>query len=182
MRNELIAERRSLDCINRTSHRSQSSFSTLLFLMTVLIFNCCLVSVEGQGNSNPVFDGVQRDDEIAIRDAIQKDPSSIDTKGVGGQTPLIHAVLTGKLTAVKTLIDLGADMTATEKDGYNILHAAGFQGRDAILQYLLSSDKVKSAGLDPKADQHSDGYYPLHRACWGYVMYTSIESIVRAIN
>mmetsp|Transcript_55730 Transcript_55730/g.135035 ORF Transcript_55730/g.135035 Transcript_55730/m.135035 type:complete len:197 (-) Transcript_55730:83-673(-) len=134
----------------------------------VLIAMClCIVVVFGNDNvPNHVFVGVQEDDETSIRAAIEENPSLLDEKGVvGGQTPLIHAVLTGKRLAVKTLVELGADTTATEKDGYNILHAAGFQGRAVILQYLLS-DNVKT-GLDPLTDQHSDGYYPLHRACWG---------------
>ena len=137
--------------------------------LILLVMCLCTVTVSGQANGpNPVFLGVQQDDETSIRAAIEEDPTLLDKKGVGGQTPLIHAVLTGKRLAVKTLIELGADTTATEKDGYNILHAAGFQGRAVILQYLLS-DKVKT-GLDPLTDQHSDGYYPLHRACWGYVL------------
>ena len=135
----------------------------------VVVLSCCIIAVcTGNGDGpNPVFVGVQQDDETSIRVAIEDDPKLLDEKGVGGQTPLIHAVLTGKRVAVKTLIELGADTAATEKDGYNILHAAGFQGRAVILQYLLS-DKVKT-GLDPLTDQHPDGYFPLHRACWGYV-------------
>lgn len=109
---------------------------------------------------NPVFEGVQQDDGEMIRNALGADPSLLESVGVGGQTPLIHAVLTGKLTAVKTLLELGADTTATEKDGYNVLHAAGFQGRDEILKLLLDR------GLDP-LDKHADGFYPIHRACWG---------------
>mmetsp|Transcript_55729 Transcript_55729/g.135033 ORF Transcript_55729/g.135033 Transcript_55729/m.135033 type:complete len:204 (-) Transcript_55729:54-665(-) len=134
----------------------------------VLIAMClCTVAVFGNDNGpNRVFVGVQQDDETSIRSAIEDSPSLLDEKGVGGQTPLIHAVLTGKRVAVKTLIELGADTIATEKDGYNILHAVAFQGRAVILRYLLSDDNVKT-GLDPLTDQHSDGYYPLHRACWG---------------
>jgi ankyrin repeat protein len=109
---------------------------------------------------NAVFEGVQKDDDAMIRNALEADPSLLESIGVGGQTPLIHAVLTGKLTAVKTLLELGADTTATEKDGYSVLHAAGFQGRAEILKILLDR------GLDP-LDKHQDGFYPIHRACWG---------------
>ncbi len=109
---------------------------------------------------NPFFEGVQNDDENLIRQAYDESPTLIESVGVGGQTPLIHAVLTGKLNAVRTLLELGADTAATEKDGYNVLHAAGFQGRGEILKVLLKK------GLNPM-DQHKDGYYPIHRACWG---------------
>jgi ankyrin repeat protein len=109
---------------------------------------------------NAFFEGVQKDDEALIRQAFDETPSLIESVGVGGQTPLLHAVLTGKLEAVRTLLELGADMSSTEKDGYNVLHASGFQGRAEILKVLLQK------GLNP-LDQHKDGYYPLHRACWG---------------
>ena len=110
-----------------------------------------------------VFEGVQIDDADYIMSALEKDPDLLNAIGVGGQTPLIHAVLTGKTTAVQTLLEAGADTTLTEKDGYNLFHAAGFQGRAEILEILLTSDKVK---LDPM-EKHADGYYPIHRACWG---------------
>jgi ankyrin repeat protein len=113
---------------------------------------------------NAFFEGVQRDDEALIRQAYDENPSLIESVGVGGQTPLIHAVLTGRLVAVRTLLELGADTTATEKDGYNVMHAAGFQGRAEILEELL----LPRRGLvDPLMRQHPDGYYPMHRSCWG---------------
>ena len=43
----------------------------------------------------------------------------INTIGPGGQTPLMHAVLSGKLKAVKALLKLGADTTIGEKDEQN---------------------------------------------------------------
>ena len=39
---------------------------------------------------------------------------------------MLHAILTGKAKAVKTLLYLGADTSAKEKDGYGVLHAAAF--------------------------------------------------------
>jgi len=106
----------------------------------------------------------QEDDAAAITSSVQTNPSALESIGPGGQTPLIHAVLTGKATAVKTLLELGADALATEKDGYNVLHAAGFQGRAQILQTLLDHFRQADADktLDPKTDVHKDGYFPLH--------------------
>jgi ankyrin repeat protein len=126
-------------------------------IVAALVF---LLSPTVEAIPNAVFEGVQQDDEALIRNALAADPSLLESVGVGGQTPLIHAVLTGKLTAVKTLLELGADTTATEKDGYNVLHAAGFQGRADVLKVLLDR------GLDPMS-KHKDGFYPIHRACWG---------------
>jgi ankyrin repeat protein len=109
-----------------------------------------------------LFTAVQDDDPTGIGQAID-DGADINQIGTGGQTPLVHAVLTGKLNAVKTLLTLGADTSLAEKDGYNVMHAAGFQGRAEILKTLLNHGE----GLAPLMTKHSDGYYPLHRACWG---------------
>ncbi|KAG7348066.1 ankyrin repeat domain protein [Nitzschia inconspicua] len=125
-----------------------------------LIATLLMISPMALAIPNAVFEGVQLDDGDKIRTALEADPSLLESIGVGGQTPLIHAVLTGKMNAVKTLLDVGADTSATERDGYNVMHAAGFQGRAEILQVLLDR------GLDPM-DKHKDGFYPLHRACWG---------------
>ena len=117
-------------------------------------------------DSNAVFEAVKNDDSAAIRSAIENDSSMKESIGPGGQTPLIRAILTGKLNAVNTLLDLGADASATEKDGYTVFHAAGFQGRAEILEVLLQyfADQKESGGfvLDPVTDKHKDGFYPMH--------------------
>ena len=40
--------------------------------------------------------------------------------------------LGGHLDAAKALLELGADVTVPEKDGYTPMHGAGFQGRAEI--------------------------------------------------
>jgi ankyrin repeat protein len=141
-------------------------------------FSLCLIVVFGlshqicsASDDNEIFEGVQKDDTTAIKSAVKNDPSTLESITLGGQTPLIHAVLFGKLESVKTLLDLGANTAATEADGYNVLHAAGFQGRSEILEVLLQHfANQKEAGgfvLNPSTDKHEDGYYPIHRSCWG---------------
>ena len=109
--------------------------------------------------SDDIFEAVRKDSEQQIRTAIDAGVD-INTIGPGGQTPLMHAVLSGKLKAVNALLQLGADTTIGEKDGYVPIHGAGFQGRAEIAQALIDH------GVDP-SHQHSDGFMPIHRACWG---------------
>jgi len=106
-----------------------------------------------------IFDAVRQDSDTQIQSAIDEGVD-INSIGPGGQTPLMHAVLSGKTNAVKKLLKLGADTTIGEKDGYVPIHGAGFQGRAKIAQILIDH------GVDPSV-KHSDGYMPIHRACWG---------------
>eukprot|EP00316_Scyphosphaera_apsteinii_P024814 CAMPEP_0119324316 /NCGR_PEP_ID=MMETSP1333-20130426/62822_1 /TAXON_ID=418940 /ORGANISM="Scyphosphaera apsteinii, Strain RCC1455" /LENGTH=145 /DNA_ID=CAMNT_0007331995 /DNA_START=147 /DNA_END=584 /DNA_ORIENTATION=- len=95
-----------------------------------------------------------------IKSALKTSPESLNVQGPGGQSPLMHAVLSGKVRAVKFLLKKGADPKVPEKDGYTPMHGAGFQGRAEIARLLIGH------GLDP-FDVHKDGHSPMQRACWG---------------
>ena len=139
---------------------------TFLTSFLLLFAFCALFAsvTEAGSEDDSIFHAVRedKDDGAAIRSWVEKDPSLLESIGSGGQTPLIHAVLQGKIHSVQTLLELGADTSATEKDGYNVLHAAGFQGRGEILQLLLDHFSANGLAMDPSTDQHTDGYYPLH--------------------
>mmetsp|Transcript_60840 Transcript_60840/g.113778 ORF Transcript_60840/g.113778 Transcript_60840/m.113778 type:complete len:180 (-) Transcript_60840:29-568(-) len=102
---------------------------------------------------------VRQDDPAQIQKALDEG-EDINKIGQGGQSPLMHAVLTGNAAAVGFLLEKRADTSIPEKDGYTPMHGAGFQGRAEIAKLLISH------GLDPR-DRHKDGFTPLHRACWG---------------
>ena len=78
-----------------------------------------------------------------------------------GQTPLMAAILRGKPETVKYLLGKGADVTIAEKQGYTPAHGAAYAGKADILKIL------KEHGIDIITDEHSDGFLPFHRACWG---------------
>ena len=110
-------------------------------------------------DAQALFAAVQADDAGAIERELER--SDINSRGPGGQTPLMHAVLSGKVNAVKALLKLGADTSIGEKDGYTPMHGAGFQGRAEIARILVLDGK-----LNP-SDRHEDGHTPFERACWG---------------
>ena len=116
----------------------------------------CFLSVV---HSKFIFDAVRADDPEEIAESL-KNGADINMIGNGGQTPLMNAVLSGKLESVEYLLSQGADTSIGEKDGYTPMHGAGFQGRAEIARVLINH------GLDPR-DKHQDGYEPIHRACWG---------------
>jgi ankyrin repeat protein len=151
-------------CFIKEGNAIMHGYSFILLVVLAAIINLTTITLASPSSATvgSIFDGVAADDEQMIRSIVAKDPTMLEAVAGGEQTPLIRAVLSGKLTAVKTLLDLGADTSAVEKDGYNVLHAAGFQGRAEILKVLLEEQR----GLDPMV-MHQDGYYPMHRACWG---------------
>ena len=128
-----------------------------------------------------IFDAIKNDEVDAIRTFVEKDPATLESiygggqKGItvyrSGRTPLLYAVLEGKSQAVKTLLELGADVHATEQDGYNVLHAAGTQGRAEVLEILMDHFSENSIDMNITTDQHADGFYPLHVSFSNYNRY-----------
>ena len=116
-------------------------------------------SLAARPEDNALFEAVNKDDMGLIKAALEAG-ANIDVQGPGGQSPLMHAVLGGKLAAVKFLLKRGADASIPEKDGYTPMHGAGFQGRAEIARVLHSY----GVALD---DVHADGHPPITRACWG---------------
>ena len=116
--------------------------------------------------SNEVFQAIKSDDKTAL-EKILKDPnlsSFINQKDEeSGQTPVMMSVLRGRTEMVRLLLaEEEVDVTIGEMQGYTVMHGAGFQGRAEILRLLLKDKR----NIDP-GHFHSDGFSPLHRACWG---------------
>jgi ankyrin repeat protein len=110
-----------------------------------------------------LFYAVDADDADGVRAAVEGG-ARINERGdgfsQGGQTALMFASLTGKTNAIRALLDLKADATLGEKDGYTPLHGAAFQGRAEAAAILLADPSVPNTF-------HDDGFAPIHRACWG---------------
>ena len=70
-----------------------------------------------------------RSSDVATLKEIYKGSNLINIPEPGsGQTPLMAAILSGQTKAVKVLLlELNADPTIPEKDGYTPPHGAGFQ-------------------------------------------------------
>jgi len=77
------------------------------------------------------------------------------------QSPLMTACLKGNLEIVKYLFENGADPKIGESDGYLPMDGVSFQGRVDVAKYLIEEQKLDFDYL------HTDGYAPIHRACWG---------------
>lgn len=69
-----------------------------------------------------IFKAVEKDSVEDLEAHLKADPTQLNAIGPDGQTPLMNAVLTGKVNAVKFLLSKGADTTIGEKDGYTPMH------------------------------------------------------------
>jgi ankyrin repeat protein len=129
-------------------------FSTVFFLLGFHISSALpdinLRSIIAEGNKEKLLEALN---DVKLKKGLNK-------PGMGGQTPLMSAVLSGETYAIEPLLAAGADYTIPEKDGYTPMHGAGFQGRAEIVPILAAH------GV-PLIDQHRDGHSPMHRACWG---------------
>eukprot|EP00434_Breviolum_minutum_P017697 symbB.v1.2.015622.t1/scaffold1162.1/size134634/9 len=79
-----------------------------------------------------------------------------------GQTPVMSASLAGHAEVVEFLIQRGCNVTIGDKDGYKPLDASTWMGHLEVVEVLMkysSPEKLHSF--------HSDGFAPIHRACWG---------------
>jgi ankyrin repeat protein len=131
----------------------------LLFTVALLSTTLSRAAVGGLGLS--LSASVAVGDAARVKAALAAGAEGeLNVRGPAGQTPLMAACLGGHADVAVLLLDAGADATIGEKDGYTCLHGAGFQGRAAVARAALPR-------LDHSASQHRDGFFPIHRACWG---------------
>ena len=128
----------------------------------------CLVQESAGDVIDDVFEAVRKNDVTKMKDILEinrdtlEDFINIRDKS-SGQTPLMMSVLMGRVDLVRLLLaENVVDVTVGEKDGYTPFHGAGFQGRAEITKLLLKDDRK----INPN-QIHNDGFYPMHRACWG---------------
>jgi ankyrin repeat protein len=138
-------------------------------VQTLLLLSLLFVSSNAQdGGSTPearlLMACMSERGEDPVQDVMRALEAGADINVVdkrSGQTPLMAAVLRGKDQIVHNLLANGADVTISEKDGYTPAHGAAFQGRLGVMRQL------NEHGIDIIHDEHTDGFLPFHRACWG---------------
>lgn len=120
-----------------------------------------VAAATGHTQTKRIYQAVTENNVDLVKELISKGQDINERMNGSKQTPLMQAVLGGHFLVAKALLELGADVTVEEKDGYTPLHGAGFQGRAEIARLLLQH------GIPIHGTIHNDGYQPFHRACWG---------------
>ena len=84
-------------------------------------------------SAKDLFDAVTKGDVAAVKSIIEDNNESVaelvNIRELGsGQTPIMKSVLMGKTEIAEYLLSVGeVDVTIGEKDGYTVMHGAGFQ-------------------------------------------------------
>jgi ankyrin repeat protein len=72
-----------------------------------------------------------------IASILDRDTTLIDRADARGRTALYHAARNNRLTAVKLLVERGADVNRSDAVGIAALHRASQQCSDELIQYLI---------------------------------------------
>jgi len=83
-----------------------------------------------------LFSTIDNNDMEALR-AVIRQGRSLEVRDLGGDTPFIHAALTGNNDAARLLLAHGADIDAQGKYGTTALQIAAFQGNETLARLLL---------------------------------------------
>jgi membrane-bound acyltransferase YfiQ involved in biofilm formation len=86
---------------------------------------------------SPLVEAIRNHDLSALQRESARGPELDRVDPEFGMPPLSWAALYGDLPTVQMLLDRGANVNATSRDGYNSLHSAAFLGYPKVLELLL---------------------------------------------
>ncbi|XP_076630614.1 ankyrin repeat domain-containing protein 16 [Colletes latitarsis] len=80
--------------------------------------------------------------EGIIEELATIDPSLVNARDSSGHTPLHEAIKGGHLAVAERIIELGADVRATDNVGQTILHVAALTGNTDAVRYILKNNLI----------------------------------------
>merc|ERR1711868_173641 len=104
-------------------------------------------------SSNEIFKAIHENNIDKLKELVNDENINVRMQESGLQTPLMASVLGGNVFAVKTLLEMGADTTIPEKDGYTPMHGAGFQGRAEIAKILMDHELVNDDNINVRMQE-----------------------------
>lgn len=129
--------------------------------INILARGCEVNCGDGEGLSAlhyaAIFDRLQTMDSLF---SFAKDQIIVDAQDRYGWAPLHCACYHGNVQCVSRLLDAGARVNITDKNGKTPLHVASAQGRNAVVDLLTSRSDVTINARDKR------GMTPLHDAAF----------------
>lgn len=144
----------------QTEKLKEFIFSEMIFLETVkktpgLVLEVCKIDKECQlferimyakeGRSTALHKAVKSGDIDLVNFIVRKYNISVDVRDIKGRTPLFLAVAKKDRNLVLALIELGANVTEVDFEGFNILVDAAWTSDIDFFDWV-----VNTTGLDPK--------------------------------
>lgn len=87
--------------------------------------------------SPPLIDAIRKVDSIRFEQSLADGADVNETDAEFGVRPLTWAALHGNVAAVRRLLELGADVNGTNRDGSTALHSAAWLGQPEIVKALV---------------------------------------------
>jgi ankyrin repeat protein len=126
-------------------------FTWLMVLVFTAVVAVCLLA---QSPAPPLFRAVTSDNLPSARAIIASDPGQVQAR-YHGRTCLHFAVVKKNADFLRWLVEVGADVNATDDEGNTPLHLAVYSRQDSPLIWLLV------LGTNANARNHQ-GMTPLH--------------------
>ena len=120
------------------------------FFITLLLAACTNTDSSNQASTQvdePATDmhtAVISGDLEAVKQHIEAGTNINEKEPLSGATPLISAATFGKKEIAQTLINAGADLSASNNDGATALHVAAFFCRVEVVQMLMDVNADKT--------------------------------------
>jgi ankyrin repeat protein len=130
------------------------------------------IGIATAGFAETIHDAVRAGNAATVKTVLQKDPAAINRPDASKNTPLLLAVSALKIdpVLVKLLLQIGADVNASDGRGQTALHLAAQRGSTEVAIELLK----RKANPNAKDDQ---GLTPLDEAA-----FTSRDGMARLLK
>ena len=132
----------------------------------VIILSCLILLVCSSACFNRPLTGIEglckasdRGDMESVKRIISEDPKLVHGEDRNGDTPLLHAVVSGQMEVLQYLISKGAKVTVKTKAELTPLHLASQKGHRDIAELLIKRGNSVNA-------KSNLGQTPLHEAAF----------------
>lgn len=99
-----------------------------------------------------LWGAIMLDDSELVKKCVDRGAALNKRAGTSGQTPLIIAIINGKINALKALLDKGANIHGTSSENRTPIMVAVMRNETAMVKYLLGKGARAGVKIPPKND------------------------------